>query len=82
MSAQEAIAALTTLPVWITRRMAKLPSSSRVASRTTPSSSFSVENCEDSLSLCTLAKMSIDQPNYASYLRELDVRAATPHTKE
>jgi hypothetical protein len=26
--------------------------------------------------------MSIDQPSYASYRRELDARAATPHTKE
>jgi hypothetical protein len=31
---------------------------------------------------CTLAKMSIDQPSYASYRRELDARAATPHIKE
>lgn len=36
----------------------------------------------DHLMACTLAKMSIDQPSYASYRRELDARAATPHTKE
>jgi hypothetical protein len=36
----------------------------------------------DHLMACTLAKMSIDQPNYASYRRELDARAATSHTKE
>lgn len=36
----------------------------------------------DHLMACTLAKMSIDQPSYASYLRELDARAATPHIKE
>jgi hypothetical protein len=34
------------------------------------------------LMACTLAKMSIDQPSYASYRRELDARAATPHIKE
>jgi hypothetical protein len=36
----------------------------------------------DHLMACTLAKMSIDQPSYASYRRELDARAAIPHTKE
>lgn len=36
----------------------------------------------DHLMACTLAKMSIDQPSYASYRRELDARAATPHIKE
>ena len=36
----------------------------------------------DHLMACTLAKMSIDQPSYASCRRELDARAATPHTKE
>ena len=36
----------------------------------------------DHLMACTLAKMSIDQPSYASYRRELDARAATSHTKE
>jgi hypothetical protein len=36
----------------------------------------------DHLMACTLAKMSIDQPSYASYRRELDARAATLHTKE
>jgi len=36
----------------------------------------------DHLMACTLAKMSIDQPSYASYRRELDARAVTPHIKE
>lgn len=36
----------------------------------------------DHLMACTLAKMSIDQPSYASYRREVDARATTPHTKE
>jgi Domain of unknown function (DUF6285) len=36
----------------------------------------------DHLMACTLAKMSIDQPSYASYRRELDARATTPHIKE
>jgi hypothetical protein len=36
----------------------------------------------DHLMACTLAKMSIDQPSYASYRRELDACAVTPHIKE